>query len=128
MVDQKTYRAVRVEKGPRGWGGPLVVKPEPGKQYVVSITGGGIHPIAQRIADMTGGVAFDGFKSKVEFNEMACAVIDCGGTARVGVYPMKKVLTIDIHPTSPAGPLMQFITEQLFVSGVKADNIQAIDS
>jgi sorbitol-specific phosphotransferase system component IIBC len=50
-------------------------------------------------------------------------VIDCGGTARVGVYPMKKVKTVDVHPTSPAGPLMQFITEELFVSGVGMDQL-----
>jgi len=126
MSDDKTYKAVKVEKGSRGWGGPLTIHPKPGREYVVSITGGGIHPIAQRIADLTGGIAFDGFKSKVEFNQMACVVIDCGGTARVGVYPMKKVPTIDIHPTSPAGPLMMFITEDVFVSGVKEDNIKPI--
>ena len=119
-----TYKAVKIEKGRGGWGGPLTIKPSALKPYVVSITGGGIHPVAQRIAEMTGGKVFDGFKSKVEFNQMACVVIDCGGTARVGVYPMKKVLTIDIHPTSPAGPLMQFITADLFVSGVKEDNIR----
>ena len=120
----KTYKSVKIEKGRGGWGGPLTIKPSPQKPYVVSITGGGIHPIAQRIAELTGGAAFDGFKSKVEFNQMACCVIDCGGTARVGVYPMKKVPTVDIHPTSPAGPLMQFITADLFVSGVKEENIK----
>jgi len=36
---------------------------------------------------------------------------------------MKKVPTVDIHATSPAGPLAQFITAELFVSGVKPDNI-----
>ena len=126
-TETRTYKAVRVEKGGRGWGGPLTIKPAPGKEYVVSITGGGIHPVAQRIAEMTGGIAFDGFKSKVDFKQMACVVIDCGGTARVGVYPMKKVPTIDVHPTSPAGPLMQFITEEVFVSGVKEENIKPVD-
>jgi sorbitol-specific phosphotransferase system component IIBC len=36
---------------------------------------------------------------------------------------MKKVLTVDIHATSPAGPLAMFITKELFVSGVKASDI-----
>jgi sorbitol-specific phosphotransferase system component IIBC len=90
---------------------------------VASITGGGIHPVAQRIADLTGGEAFDGFASSAPFDKLAAAVIDCGGTARVGVYPMKKVPTVDIHATSPAGPLAQFITEDLFVSGVKPEDV-----
>lgn len=127
MSDSKTYKAVRVERGGRGWGGPLVIEPRPGREYVVSITGGGIHPVAERIAALTGGIPFDGFKSKVDFDQMACVVIDCGGTARVGVYPMKKVPTIDIHPTSPAGPLMAFIREEVFVSGVKEENITPLD-
>jgi sorbitol-specific phosphotransferase system component IIBC len=88
------------------------------------VTGGGIHPVAQRIADLTGGQAFDGFKSSAPFDKIAVAVIDCGGTARIGVYPMKKVLTVDVHSTSPSGPLAMFITEDLFVSGVGPDDVQ----
>jgi len=30
---------------------------------------------------------------------------------------------LDIHATSPAGPLAMFITEDLLVTGVKLDNI-----
>ena len=84
------YKKVKVEAGPSGWGGPLEVAPDAEKKYVVCITGGGIHPVAQKIADMTGAEAFDGFKSSPEgsFKAMACAVIDCGGTARIGVYPV----------------------------------------
>ena len=80
---------------------------------------------AQKIADLTGAEAFDGFKSSPEgsFKAMACAVIDCGGTARIGVYPMKGVPTIDIHDTTPAGPLAQFIKEENFVSGVSEDQV-----
>ncbi len=121
------YKKVRIKKGPRGWGGPLVVLPKPGKELIYSVTGGGIHPVAQRIADLTGGKPFDGFKSKAGFEEIAVAVIDCGGTARVGVYPMKKVLTVDVHPTSPSGPLMRFITEELFVSGVRPEDVEVIE-
>lgn len=118
------YKSVIISKGPGGWGGPLTVTPTDARPLVASITGGGIHPVAQRIADLTGGEAFDGFSSSAPFDKIAVAVIDCGGTARVGVYPMKKVLTVDIHATSPAGPLAQFITEQLFVSGVKPEHVQ----
>jgi PTS system glucitol/sorbitol-specific IIB component len=117
------YKSVIVSQGSHGWGGPLTVTPTDTKKYVVSVTGGGIHPVAQRIADLTGAEAFDGFKSSVKFDQMACAVIDCGGTARIGVYPMKGVLTIDIHGTSPSGPLARFITKENFVSGVTPDDV-----
>ncbi len=116
------YKKCIVEAGRGGWGGPLTIQPTDKKKYIYSVTGGGIHPVAQAIADITGGEPFDGFKSSKPFDEIAVAVIDCGGTARVGVYPMKKVLTVDVHATSPAGPLAMFITKDLFVSGVKPEN------
>jgi sorbitol-specific phosphotransferase system component IIBC len=99
------------------------VTPTADRPLIYSVTGGGIHPVAARIAELTGGEAFDGFKSSAPFDKIAVAVIDCGGTARIGVYPMKKVLTVDVHATSPAGPLANFITEQLFVSGVKSEDV-----
>ena len=117
------YKSVVVSAGKGGWGGPLTITPTDDRPYIYSVTGGGIHPVAARIAELTGGTPFDGFKSSVPFDKIAVAVIDCGGTARVGVYPMKKVLTVDIHATSPASPLAMFITPELFVSGVKPDNI-----
>jgi sorbitol-specific phosphotransferase system component IIBC len=121
------YRRVKISRGARGWGGPLIVEPKPGKDLIYCVTGGGIHPVAQRIAELTGGRTFDGFRSKADFEEIAVAVIDCGGTARVGVYPMKGVLTVDIHGTSPSGPLMKYIKETNFVSGVTIDNIAVLD-
>ncbi|MFZ6020687.1 MAG: PTS sorbitol transporter [Chloroflexota bacterium] len=127
MSEEKKYRKVRIKKGPKGWGGPLIIEPKPGRDLIYSVTGGGIHPLAQHIADLTGGKPFDGFKSKADFNQIAVAVIDCGGTARVGVYPMKKVPTVDIYPTSPSGPLMRFITEEYFVSGVRPEDVELID-
>jgi sorbitol-specific phosphotransferase system component IIBC len=118
------YRSVQVVAGPGGWGGPITVEPTEDRPLIYSVTGGGIHPVAQRIAELTGGEPFDGFRSSAKFEKIAVAVIDCGGTARVGVYPMKKVKTIDVHPASPAGPLAQFITEELFVSGVGNDQVE----
>jgi glucitol/sorbitol PTS system EIIB component len=127
VAPAKKYRKVKINAGPRGWGGPLIVEPKPGKDLIYCVTGGGIHPLAARIAELTGGKVFDGFKSKADFGQIACAVIDCGGTARVGVYPMKKVLTVDIHSTRPSGPLMRFITKDLFVSGVREQDVELLD-
>jgi hypothetical protein len=121
------YRKVHVNPGKRGWGTGFDVEPKPGKDLVYSVTGGGIHPVAQRIADLSGGKPFDGFKSKAGFDEIAVAVIDCGGTARIGVYPMKGVLTVDIHGASPSGPLVRFITEENFVSGVTPDDVEVVE-
>ncbi len=118
------YKSVKVNKGRGGWGGPLTITPTDDRPLVASITGGGIHPVAQKIADLTGGEAFDGFSSSAPVDSRALAVIDSGGTARVGVDPMKKVKTVDLHATSPAGPLAQFITEELFVSGVKPEDVE----
>ena len=70
------YKKVNVKAGPGGWGGPLVIEPKEGKSLIVSITGGGIHPLAQKIAELTGGEAFDGFKGGAKFENIACAVID----------------------------------------------------
>lgn len=122
-----TYRKVRIKAGKRGWGGPLVIEPKPGKDLIYCVTGGGIHPLAQHIADLTGGRAFDGFRSKADFSEIAVAVIDCGGTARIGVYPMKGVFTVDIHATKPSGPLFRFIKPEIFVSGVSLDDVEVIE-
>lgn len=127
MSEEKQYRRVKITAGKRGWGGPLIIEPKPGKHYIYCVTGGGIHPVAQRIADLTGGEAFDGFKSKRDFSEIAVAVIDCGGTARVGVYPMKGVPTVDVYATKPSGPLFRFIKPEIFVSGIGVDDIQLID-
>ncbi len=121
----KDYKAVQINRGPGGWGGPLVITLAPNKNKIVSITGGGIHPVAQAIADMTGGEAVDGFRAPPVESEMAVAVVDCGGTARCGVYPRKRVPTVNVMPVGQVGPLAQFITEDIYVSGVRPQDIVA---
>ncbi|OCA87788.1 PTS sorbitol transporter subunit IIB [Bacillus sp. FJAT-27225] len=113
-----SHQGVFVSKGSGGWGTGLYIEPKGQKTKVVSITGGGIHPVARKIAELTGTEAVDGFKNSVPEEEMMCVVIDCGGTARIGVYPMKRILTVDVLPSSPSGPLAKYITEDIFVSGV----------
>ena len=46
----KKYKAVKISRGSTGWGGPLVIEPTEQRSKVVSVTGGGIHPIARQIA------------------------------------------------------------------------------
>ncbi|UDL87225.1 PTS glucitol/sorbitol transporter subunit IIB [Mesorhizobium sp. PAMC28654] len=123
----KTYKAVKISRGNTGWGGPLVIEPTAQRSKVVSVTGGGIHPVAQLIADMTGGEAVDGFRAPPIESEMAVVVVDCGGTARCGVYPRKRIPTVNLTPVGQSGPLAQFITEDIYVSGVKPANITMAD-
>jgi PTS system glucitol/sorbitol-specific IIB component len=123
----KTYKAVKISRGSGGWGGPLVIQPTEQRNKVVSVTGGGIHPVAKLIADMTGAEAVDGFKAPPIESEMAVVVVDCGGTARCGVYPRKRIPTVNLTPVGQAGPLAQFITEDIYVSGVKPANISMAD-
>ncbi len=123
----KTYKAVKISSGPGGWGGPLVIEPTEQRNKVVSVTGGGIHPVAALIAELTGAEAVDGFKAPPIESEMAVVVVDCGGTARCGVYPRKRIPTVNLTPVGQAGPLAEFITEDIYVSGVKPANITMAD-
>lgn len=123
----KSYKPVKISRGKSGWGGPLVIQPTMERNKVVSVTGGGIHPVAARIAELTGAEAVDGFKSPPVEGEMAVVVVDCGGTARCGVYPRKRIPTVNLTPVGQAGPLAQFITEDIYVSGVKEGDIVMAD-
>ncbi|MBA3447091.1 MAG: PTS glucitol/sorbitol transporter subunit IIB [Pseudaminobacter sp.] len=123
----KTYKAVKISRGSGGWGGPLVIQPTEQRSKVVSVTGGGIHPVAALIAEMTGAEAIDGFKAPPLESEMAVVVVDCGGTARCGVYPRKRIPTVNVTPVGQSGPLAQFITEDIYVSGVKPANVVMAD-
>lgn len=116
------YKSVKVEKGRGGWGTPLIVSPKDG-QKIVCITAGKIHPVALRISELTGAPVVDGFKNPVKDEETACAIVDCGGTARIGILPKKGILTININGGGPSGPLKSFVKEGLYVSGVKENNI-----
>jgi len=121
------FKAVKISRGSHGWGGPLVIAPNSERNKIVSVTGGTISPIAKRIAEMTGATVVDGFRTPPPESEWACVVVDCGGTARCGVYPRKRIPTINVTPVGQAGPLAQFITEDIYVSGVTNNEIVYAD-
>ena len=122
------YRAIRVEKGSGGFGGPLVIQGTEKRNKVMYITGGGVAPeILPRIVELTGLEPVNGFKTSAPEDELALVIIDCGGALRCGLYPKKRIPTININPVGKAGPLAQFIKEDIYVSGVTNANIMPAD-
>lgn len=122
------YNAIKLVRGSGGFGGPLVVKPSEGKDKLVFITGGGAEPeIIEKIVELTGCTAVNGFKTAVPDEEIFLVVIDCGGTLRCGIYPQKRIPTVNIMPVGKSGPLANYITEGIYVSAVGIDQISLVE-
>lgn len=123
------YNAIKIVKGSGGFGGPLTVKPEEGKDTLLYITGGGAEPeIVEKIVSLTGCKAVNGFKTSVPEEQIFLVIIDCGGTLRCGIYPQKRIPTINVMPVGKSGPLAKFITEDIYVSAVGLNQISLADS
>lgn len=127
MSLKSTYGSVRVVAGPGGFGGPLIITATAERNKIVAMTGGSIPEVAKKLAQMIGGEAVDGFRITPPDSEVAAVVIDCGGTARCGVYPRKRMPTINLTPVGQSGPLAEFITEDIYVSGVTLSSLQPLD-
>lgn len=120
-----TYKSIKVTKGNGGFGGPLIITPTEERNKFIYVVGGGEKPeIANKIEELTGMEAVNGFKTSIPDDQIALAIIDCGGTLRCGIYPKKGVPTLNVIATGKAGPLAQYITEDIYVSNVGLNQIQ----
>ena len=122
------YRSIKVEKGSGGFGGPLIITPTEKRNKVMFITGGGAEPeCLAKIIELTGLIPVNGFQTNCPEDELALVIIDCGGTLRCGIYPKKRIPTINTNPVGKSGPMAQFITEDIYVSGVTSAQISPAD-
>ena len=120
--------SIRVEKGAGGFGGPLVITPTEQRDKVMFITAGGGEPeCLNKIVELSGMTPVNGFKTKCPEEEIALAIIDCGGTLRCGIYPKKGIPTINVMPVGKSGPMAQYIKEDIYVSAVTSKQVSLAD-
>ncbi len=120
------YHAIKITAGDGGYGGPLTIEPTAQRNVCMYITAGGAEPdIIEKIVELTGCEAVNGFKTAVPDDRLFMVVIDCGGTLRCGIYPQKGIPTVNIMPVGKSGPLAQYITPEIYVSAVGMKQIAA---
>lgn len=70
--------------------------------------------------------AVNGFKTSIPDEEIALAIVDCGGTTYVAVFILKGFF-INVVPTGRVVHWLQYITEDIYVSNVGVEQITLAD-
>lgn len=123
------YHAITITRGDGGYGGPVTVTPTEERHIVLYMTGGGMEPEPlARIVELSGMTAINGNLETCPDEEVALAIIDCGGTLRCGIYPGKGIPTVNILATGKSGPLAKYMTPDLYVSAVTSACVAAVET
>lgn len=119
-----SYRTITITRGDGGYGGPLTITPTEERHTVLYMTGGGMEPEPlAKILALSGMKAVNGNLETCPDEEVALAIIDCGGTLRCGIYPSKGIPTANLLATGKSGPLAKYMTKDLYVSAVTSAQI-----
>lgn len=115
-----------IEKGIGGWGGLFEFDVVEGKKIVYIIVGICL-VIVDCIVSLIGWQLVDGFKEgELVESDIGVVIIDCGGILCCGFYFKCCILMVNIYVIGKLGLLVQYIMEDIYVFGVKEDNIQCI--
>ena len=116
-------------RGDGGYGGPLTIIPTEERHKVLYMTGGNLEPEPlAKIVTLTGMEPVNGNVETCPDEEVALAIIDCGGTLRCGIYPGKGIPTVNLLATGKSGPLAKYMTEDMYVSAVTSREVSAAES
>ncbi len=127
VVEKAGYRAITITRGDGGYGGPVTVTPTQERHKVLYMTGGNREPEPlARIIALSGMEAVNGNLETCPDEEVALAIIDCGGTLRCGIYPGKGIPTVNILATGKSGPLAKYMTQDMYVSAVSSECVSAV--
>lgn len=118
---------LKIKSGKGGWGKELIVD-FPKNKKIMYMVGGTRPALVDRLVELTGLEAVDGFADGCDYEDMAVAVIDCGGSMRCGLYPKNNVPTLNVMPTGKSGVMAKYINESNYVSSVNADCVSVVDA
>ena len=120
------YRTITIVRGEGGYGGPLTITPTKERHKVLYMTGGGLEPEPlAKIVALSGMEPVNGNDQTCPDEEVALAIIDCGGTLRCGIYPGKGIPTINLLATGKSGPLAKYMTEDMYASAVTSAEVSS---
>ncbi|MBU5602979.1 MULTISPECIES: PTS glucitol/sorbitol transporter subunit IIB [Citrobacter] len=120
-------KTVLIKKGHSGIGDDMYLSRDTSK-VILSLTGKSIDPIAKKLGDMLEMPVVNGFDAMPDDKKILCVVINCGGSLRCGIYPQKRIKTINILPTGAMGPLAKYITEDIYISDVSSESLSLIET